>query len=234
MSENSERKQEEASTLNIHQRINAVQREATYVRQERKQGMQYAITSHDAVVAKLRPLMVEQGIVMEVDVEHFEQSGSRTSAYVAVSFVNMNKPEERFTVHGFGYGEDKQDKGPGKAVSYAFKYILLKTFCLETGEGDDPDFHQGPESDHVPALEPEEDSGPMGATSERNGLYSQLGLHKGKVEARYGKDKTTTMLTESKMELQIPEDLKKATLDQLETLEEHMAKMVAMMPEETT
>jgi hypothetical protein len=29
------------------------------------------------------------------------------------------------------------DKGPGKAVSYAFKYALLKVFCLETG--DDPD-----------------------------------------------------------------------------------------------
>jgi hypothetical protein len=40
----------------------------------------------------------------------------------------------------FGYGIDDQDKGAGKAMSYAVKYALLKTLGLETG--DDPDENQ--------------------------------------------------------------------------------------------
>jgi hypothetical protein len=44
----------------------------------------------------------------------------------------------------FGYGIDNQDKGPGKAMSYAVKYAMLKTFCLETGDD--------PEKDDIPHL----------------------------------------------------------------------------------
>jgi len=54
-----------------------------------------------------------------------------------VTFVNSEAPNDSFTVKYPGYGVDGGDKGPGKAISYAFKYALLKTFCLETG--DDPD-----------------------------------------------------------------------------------------------
>ena len=43
-------------------------------------------------------------------------------------------------VETFGFGIDDQDKGPGKAMSYAVKYALLKTLGLETG--DDPDMDQ--------------------------------------------------------------------------------------------
>ena len=50
-----------------------------------------------------------------------------------------------------GYGIDPADKGIGKAISYSFKYALLKTFCLETG--DDPDQDQS--SKYEPAKPPE-------------------------------------------------------------------------------
>jgi len=63
-----------------------------------------------------------------------------------VIFVNVDDPKDRTATTHIGYGIDSSekdgrisvgDKGPGKAISYAFKYALLKTFCLETG--DDPD-----------------------------------------------------------------------------------------------
>ena len=47
---------------------------------------------------------------------------------------------------------DNADKAPGKAISYAFKYALLKTFALETGE-DEESRHQTDDYDFAAALE---------------------------------------------------------------------------------
>ena len=43
--------------LNIAQRINAVMAEVDYIQKEKKPGMQYNIVSHDAVTAKVRPIL---------------------------------------------------------------------------------------------------------------------------------------------------------------------------------
>jgi hypothetical protein len=47
--------------LNIAQRIAAVMGEVDYVQKEKKQGMNYSIVSHDAVTAKVRPLLHKHG-----------------------------------------------------------------------------------------------------------------------------------------------------------------------------
>jgi hypothetical protein len=46
---------------------------------------------------------------------------------------------------------DNGDKAPGKAISYATKYALLKTFLLETGE-DEESRHNPSEYDFAEAL----------------------------------------------------------------------------------
>ena len=53
--------------------------------------------------------------------------------------MNSDNPVDQFCVKTVGYGVDPADKGPGKAISYAFKLACLKTFCLETGEDSDHD-----------------------------------------------------------------------------------------------
>lgn len=52
-------------------------------------------------------------------------------------FVNMEKPEEYIDITTYGDGMDSQDKAPGKAMTYADKYALLKAYKIITGE--DPD-----------------------------------------------------------------------------------------------
>ena len=52
-------------------------------------------------------------------------------------FVNTDKPTEYIDIDTFGDGVDTQDKAPGKAMTYADKYALLKAYKIETGE--DPD-----------------------------------------------------------------------------------------------
>ena len=122
---------------NIHQRLADAMAVVSYIQKEKKQGMQYRIVSHDAVTAKVRPALLAQGIVYyPVRCDH-SHNGNRAECTMTVRFVNVDAPTDFFDVPTFGYGIDNQDKGPGKAMSYAVKYALLKALGLETG--DDPD-----------------------------------------------------------------------------------------------
>lgn len=53
------------------------------------------------------------------------------------TFLNIDKPEERFTTIVYSEGIDTGDKGSGKAMTYADKYALMKAYKISTG--DDPD-----------------------------------------------------------------------------------------------
>lgn len=52
-------------------------------------------------------------------------------------FVNIDKPDEFIDMMVFSVGLDSQDKGDGKAMTYADKYALMKAYKISTG--DDPD-----------------------------------------------------------------------------------------------
>ncbi len=82
-----------------------------------------------------------------------EQVGNRTQVLLKVRFANIDNPADFIDVPGLGYGVDDQDKGPGKATSYAVKYCLLKALGLETG--DDPDLDDQP---HKPPAKPPHDA----------------------------------------------------------------------------
>ena len=52
-------------------------------------------------------------------------------------FVNVDNPAEYIDTVTFAEGIDAQDKGSGKAMTYADKYALMKAYKISTG--DDPD-----------------------------------------------------------------------------------------------
>lgn len=52
-------------------------------------------------------------------------------------FVNLDSPEQVVSVVSYGDGVDSLDKAPGKAMTYADKYALMKAYKMVTG--DDPD-----------------------------------------------------------------------------------------------
>ena len=52
-------------------------------------------------------------------------------------FINVDNPEQFVDIKTYGDGVDSQDKTPGKAMTYADKYGLLKAYKISTG--DDPD-----------------------------------------------------------------------------------------------
>lgn len=66
---------------------------------------------------------------------------------VTYRFVNIEKPEEFIDIKTYGDGVDTQDKAPGKAMTYADKYALMKAYKIITG--DDPDQNPSPEKNVV-------------------------------------------------------------------------------------
>jgi hypothetical protein len=58
---------------------------------------------------------------------------------VITKYMLAHKSGEHTTLVGYGHGVDSQDKGAGKATTYALKYTLLYSFLVATGHIDDAD-----------------------------------------------------------------------------------------------
>jgi hypothetical protein len=126
--------------LNIYQRMLGVMADIDYIQKGPKSvNGQYKFASHDQVTGSLHPYLVKHGILPVTTVESESQEGNRTKVILLIDFVNVDLPTDKISVRYFGYGIDSGDKGPGKAISYAFKIACLKGFMLETGEDPDKD-----------------------------------------------------------------------------------------------
>ena len=146
-----------STELNIYQRINEVRKEVEYVQKDatvNAGGSSYKAVTHDMVTAVVRPLLIKHGIVITVDqlqsrllqekaVKADGDKGYKMHLYsgdYAVHFVNIDNPGDRISVTVNAQANDSGDKAPGKAMSYATKYAILKTFSLETGENEEARF----------------------------------------------------------------------------------------------
>ncbi len=136
-----------ATSYNIYERINKIRQKVAYVKKDVNVDKKYNAVTHDEVTARCREAMIEQGVIMEMELlEHSSETTKTTdsgypsilfTAVYRVWFVNMHNPEERAHVDAIGQGYDFGDKAPGKAMSYAAKYGMLKMFNLETGENEE-------------------------------------------------------------------------------------------------
>lgn len=62
-------------------------------------------------------------------------------------FVNLDNVDEFIETTVYGDGLDTGDKAPGKAMTYADKYALMKAYKISTG--DDPDKEASPEQGYT-------------------------------------------------------------------------------------
>ena len=128
----------EKKQLNLSQRILAIMGELDYIQKgDKTVNGQYRFVSHDQVTAAIHPMLVKYGVVIIPSVLSMNQEGNRTVVELHLRVANADDNKDQYDLKFFGYGIDAQDKGPGKAISYAYKYACMKLFCLETG--DDPD-----------------------------------------------------------------------------------------------
>ncbi len=147
--------------MNLHQRINEVRKELGYIQKDKSVstgGGSYKAVTHDAVTGMIRASFIKHGIVMYPDIVsgqfHAKEEGAKQRLYEAtyqVNVVNVDDPNDRIVMNVSAHALDNGDKAPGKAMSYATKYAMLKLFTIETGE-DDESRHQTEEFDVLPHL----------------------------------------------------------------------------------
>ena len=151
------------SSMNIYQRINAVRKAINYIQKDKSVSAgpagSYRAVTHDAVTGMIRQHLVEHGIIIAptlIDsVFHAKEEGAKQRLYSAsydVRFINMDAPDECVTIRIEAHALDNGDKAPGKAISYATKYAILKLFNIETGE-DEESRYQREEFDVTPHLD---------------------------------------------------------------------------------
>ena len=138
--------------MNIYQRINAVRKAIGYVQKDKAVstgGGSYKAVTHDAVTGMVRAALIEHGVVIVPSVLHAvfhpKEPEAKQRLYEAtyqVDFVNMDHPEERISINVNAHAMDNGDKAPGKAMSYATKYAILKLFNIETGEDEESRYQQ--------------------------------------------------------------------------------------------
>jgi len=113
-------------------------------------GGGYKAVSHDQVVSVIRESLVKHGLMVfpeqtegaflqmrDVNATPQPIKMGLYSGTYKFTFVNIDVPEQTFTATVQAHANDNGDKAPGKALSYAAKSVLLKVFCLETGENDE-------------------------------------------------------------------------------------------------
>lgn len=153
----------QGSNMNIYQRINAVRKAITYIQKDKSVSAgsagSYRAVTHDAVTGMVRQHLVEHGVIIAPtlieSVFHPKEEGAKQRLYSAsydVRFINMDAPDECVTIRIEAHALDNGDKAPGKAISYATKYAILKLFNIETGE-DEESRYQREEFDVTPHLD---------------------------------------------------------------------------------
>lgn len=146
--------EEEKKTLNIYQKMSLATSRIQTVAKKLKIGAgtkgEYKAVSETDVLNAVKPIEAELGIysypvdrkVLSKERVTFKNKFGDVDNFVieletTYRFLNTEKPEEYIDIKTYGDGVDSQDKSPGKAMTYADKYALLKAYKIATG--DDPD-----------------------------------------------------------------------------------------------
>lgn len=142
----------EEKVLNLYQRINEIRKKVDYIQKDKAVstgGGSYKAVTHDAVTGILRQQLNEYGVICVpnlVTSKANDRVGDakqfRYDATYSFDFVNCDKPEEKLTIIIEAHAMDNADKAPGKALSYAKKYAVLKLFEIETGEDEESRYGQ--------------------------------------------------------------------------------------------
>lgn len=96
----------------------------------------YKAISEEKVTRTVREQLIKNKlIILPIEQDH-KKDGNLSTVDVKYKIVDVETGESEVLVSS-GTGADSQDKGVGKAMTYAYKYLFLRTFAIPTGE--DPD-----------------------------------------------------------------------------------------------
>lgn len=138
----------------VYEKILAVMGSVNYLNKdgfvETGKGKGYKALTDEKVLGAVRPALVAAGLViLPVKMEQ-QRTDEQVKAYdgstktnritdVSVTYriINVEDPKDYVEVVSAGTGVDTQDKGIGKAMTYAKKYAILNSFLIPSGEDTD-------------------------------------------------------------------------------------------------
>lgn len=142
--------------MNLYEKIVNVMESVSYLQKDDNVGTgnsSYKAISEEKVTSAVRDNLIKNKLVIlpikqetkEVFTEYVKEAYGKvekkqrlmTTVNVTYKIVNAENPDEYIEVVSSGSGADTQDKGVGKAMTYAYKYMCLRTFAIPTGN--DPD-----------------------------------------------------------------------------------------------
>lgn len=177
---------EEIKALNVYQRLSAITSEMKTISKNSdvatSKDKSYKAVREIDILNAVKPLEEKYGIysypfdrqVIESKqvAGYSEKQNNFLRVEVTYRFVNVDIPSEFIEVKSYGDGIDSQDKAPGKALTYADKYALLKAYKIATGE--DPD--ENTKSDEELQHEEEQTKAKQNAKFQKqvNSLFNSL------------------------------------------------------------
>lgn len=147
---------EERQKMNIYEKMSYITNELKNIEKDLTVSTgnksSYKALSETAILNAVKPLEQKYGVysyakqrrLIESNVFERENksTGNKSNTYfmrieVIYKFVNIDNPQEVLETTTFADGLDNGDKASGKAMTYADKYALMKSYKISTGE--DPD-----------------------------------------------------------------------------------------------
>lgn len=138
-----------AEALNLHQRIRAIMEDVTHLVKDGTiayKTVSYKAVTEGLVTGTVRVALIQHGVTCVPTGEiQWTQVGTLSTIILDYRLTNVDNPDDFLIIPTIGQGADTQDKGTNKAMTGAFKYLLLRTFNIPTG--DDPDQKSSSEID---------------------------------------------------------------------------------------
>lgn len=149
---------EDIKGLNLWEKIGNISAEIGNLQKDDKVGYGdsgYKAISIEKVVKTVGEKMNKYGIVIYPIQQNYTRTDERimginsktnekvekinriSDVDVVYQVVNIHNPQETLITVASGTGVDTQDKGVGKAQTYAYKNMLLKLFAIPTGDDTD-------------------------------------------------------------------------------------------------
>jgi len=141
--------------MNIYQKLLEVRKAVPHIQTDAFNDFhKFKYVSSSAVLMAVRAEMDKQGLMLIPAIKksevrpHKTKEGKEwffTELTMLFTWINTDNPEEEIKCRWYSQGLDDSEKGVGKALTYAEKFFLLKTFNIAT---DDQDPDKGPKGSY--------------------------------------------------------------------------------------
>jgi len=138
--------------INIAKAILEVMKEVTNIEKKMNVGsgsFTYKAISDSMVRSQIKDAMVKNGLMIvptgvsaKTTTDRWDEGGKSKQSILTeatTTYLLIHESGESIPLAGYGQGVDTQDKGAGKATTYALKNVLLDTFLVIKGEDMDTD-----------------------------------------------------------------------------------------------